>query len=114
MKAINIRQTHERGQSIVLIALMMAGLVAFVGLALDGGQVFEMRRQAQNAADAAALAGGDELAEGQGALIWYRINQYAVGDSSFGNKATEFNAWYYFAGQEGNVVPIYPGIQPHP
>jgi hypothetical protein len=41
----------------VLIGLVFVGLLALSGLAIDGGYLFVQRRQAQNAADAAALAG---------------------------------------------------------
>ena len=46
----------ERGQAIVLIALAIVGLVSFTGLAIDGGNAFANQRQAQNAADTAALS----------------------------------------------------------
>ena len=46
----------ERGQAIVLIALALVGLIAITGLVVDGGMAFVDRRQAQNAADTAALA----------------------------------------------------------
>ncbi len=47
----------ERGQALVLIALAAIGLFAVTGLAIDGGAKFSDRRHAQNAADAASLAG---------------------------------------------------------
>lgn len=50
-------RTHERGQSLVLVALMAIVLVAFVGLAIDGGMAFTQRRAAQNAADGSSLRG---------------------------------------------------------
>ena len=46
----------ERGQALILIALAIIGLVGFTALAVDGGTAFSDRRQAQNAADTAALA----------------------------------------------------------
>src|SRR5512134_3850707 len=46
----------ERGQALILIALALVGLLGMAGLAVDGGNVFNDRRKAQNAADAAALA----------------------------------------------------------
>ncbi len=46
----------ERGQAIVLIALTLVGMLAFTGLAVDGGRMLAERRRAQNAADAAALS----------------------------------------------------------
>lgn len=51
----------DRGQSIVIVALVMLGLVALTALALDGGYAYWQRRVAQNAADAGALAGANEL-----------------------------------------------------
>jgi len=45
------------------VALAIVALVAAVGLAIDGGRLYELRRQAQNAADAAAMAGTRELAD---------------------------------------------------
>ena len=47
----------QQGQTAVLFALMIVGLVVFIGLAVDGGSVFHARRVAQNAADSAALTG---------------------------------------------------------
>ncbi len=46
----------EKGQALVLIVFAMIGMLALVGLAMDGGQTFSDRRRGQNAADAAALA----------------------------------------------------------
>lgn len=52
----------ERGQSIVIIALALLGMLALAGLAIDGGNLFLQRRRAQNAADAGAMAGTRVLA----------------------------------------------------
>ena len=54
---------EEGGQVIVLMAVLMAGLVAVVGLVTDGGLVFTQRRDLQNVADAAALAGAMQIDE---------------------------------------------------
>ena len=48
----------ERGQAIVLVALGFVVLLGFAALAVDGSLVYADRRFAQNAADAASLAGG--------------------------------------------------------
>lgn len=50
------KQNKLRGQALIIIALAMAGLAGIVGLVVDGGNAFLDRRNAQNAADAAALA----------------------------------------------------------
>ncbi len=47
----------KRGQALPLIALSTLALLAIVGLAIDGGSLFNERRRAQNAADGAVLAG---------------------------------------------------------
>lgn len=55
------RERDERGATIVLLALTLVALMAVAGLAVDGGAAYSDRRQAQNAADAAALAGAGAL-----------------------------------------------------
>ncbi len=56
-------KSTQRGQAIVLVVIAMIALLALMGLAVDGGRQYTARRQAQNAADAAALAGTRELAQ---------------------------------------------------
>lgn len=47
----------ERGQILVIFVLGLVAMVAMVGLVLDGGSAFAQRRDQQNVADLAALAG---------------------------------------------------------
>ena len=54
----------EAGQTIVLIAFMIIGLLAFVGLAADTGFLFARSSQFSSAVDAAALAGAVDLHQG--------------------------------------------------
>lgn len=54
--------TDQRGQTLVLAAAFMVGMVAMMGLVVDGGYTLFNRRVAQNAADAAALAGVNTIA----------------------------------------------------
>ena len=60
------------GQTLVIFALATLVLVGALGLVLDGGYNYAQRRQMQNAADAAALAGASAL---------------------LGNNATGFTVW---------------------
>ncbi|HKW70144.1 MAG TPA: pilus assembly protein TadG-related protein, partial [Candidatus Dormibacteraeota bacterium] len=46
----------QRGQAIVLVALILVALFGFLGLALDGGRGYLDRRSMQASVDAAALA----------------------------------------------------------
>ena len=51
----------ERGVVTVLVALLMPVLVGMAAMVVDLGQMWQMGRQVQNCADAAALAGAWEL-----------------------------------------------------
>lgn len=51
---IKIRNS-ERGQALVLVVLAIVGLVGLTAISIDGGMAYLDRRQAQNAADTAAL-----------------------------------------------------------
>lgn len=55
----------ERGQALIQFALMFLALLAFVALAIEAGNVYGVRRQLQNAADAGALAAARELCLGR-------------------------------------------------
>jgi hypothetical protein len=52
----------ESGQVMVFLAICFVAILGFSALAIDGGMVFADRRHAQNAADAASLAGGSGAA----------------------------------------------------
>ncbi len=47
----------QRGQILVLFAVMLTVMVLLIGLVVDGGTAFANRRDAQNDADLAAMAG---------------------------------------------------------
>jgi Flp pilus assembly protein TadG len=66
---------RERGQTLVLFALAIVGIVALVGLVVDGGFLYVQRRTAQTAADAGALAGARALRELSATTA---INQAAI------------------------------------
>jgi Putative Flp pilus-assembly TadE/G-like len=56
------RLKSERGAVLVHAAVAMVGLLAFSAFSIDYGVMWTARRQAQNAADAAALAGAISMA----------------------------------------------------
>ena len=56
----------ERGQTLIIVAVALTVLLMFVALAIDVGNMYQVRRQMQNAADAGALAGARELCFGSG------------------------------------------------
>jgi hypothetical protein len=54
-------QRKSKGQTIVILAGALLGLLALVALAIDGGSAYAQRRIAQNASDGAAMAGITQL-----------------------------------------------------
>ena len=60
------RLRSEAGQAAVLSVVFMAALLGAVALVLDVGSWFRAQRATQSAADAAALAGAQELPESTG------------------------------------------------
>ncbi len=61
MKKIKKLWRNEDGQAMVMVALMMVVILGFSALAIDGGRLYIARSKMQNAADAAALAGAQDL-----------------------------------------------------
>lgn len=56
------RLRSERGAVLIHVGIAMVGLLGFCALSIDYGFMWTARRQAQNAADAAALSGAISLA----------------------------------------------------
>lgn len=54
---MKLTSQSQKGQIIVLFALVLVGLIAFAGLAIDGAMVYSDRRFDQSSSDGAALAG---------------------------------------------------------
>lgn len=57
-----MNKQKERGQALVILVFALVAVTAMAGLAIDAGRLFTLRRQAQIAADAAAIAGTRQLA----------------------------------------------------
>lgn len=57
------RVRDESGQVASIVAVSMLGLLAVVGLVIDGGLMFSARRQLQSLADGAARAGAMAIDE---------------------------------------------------
>lgn len=88
------RDSNQSGQSIVIMAFAVVVLMGIMALAIDGGRIYTLRRDAQNAADAAALQGAKSLCQ----------------DEDFEAKALEVAAMNGFFGPgvvEVNNPPIH-------
>lgn len=59
---MKIIHSSEKGQIVVILALVLVGLLGFTALAIDGGMIFADQRYLQSSADAASLAGGGAAA----------------------------------------------------
>jgi Flp pilus assembly protein TadG len=59
MNPLRPRREGERGQILVLFTIAIVVIIGMLGLVLDGGSAFAQRRDEQNVADLAALAGAD-------------------------------------------------------
>lgn len=71
----------QRGQSFVITVLMIASLLGLTALVLDVGSWFRAHRQLQATADAAALAGAQELPQSPGNASSL-ANDYAARNTS--------------------------------
>lgn len=85
---------QEKGQTIIIMTVAMLMLVVMAALVVDGGNAYLNRRNAQTAADAAALAGAYEYCvnkgtTGAGGSVEAIITQYAVNE----NRASAVDSW---------------------
>lgn len=73
----------ESGTVLIFVALSMTLLLGFVGFATDVGVLLHERREAQTAADSAALAAASEaMAEGSPTTVTSSIKQAAQNDAA--------------------------------
>lgn len=80
---------RERGQILVLVAIGGTVLMLLLALVIDGGFAWERRREAQNAADFAALAGTRIVAQAQAGAVRTNQDVYgAISGSAIANGAT--------------------------
>jgi hypothetical protein len=64
MKSLLTRSRDESGQVIVFVVFFLVGIVGMAALVVDVGSWYQAQRHVQTAADAAALAGAQELPVG--------------------------------------------------
>lgn len=98
--ATRTRAGRRKGTILVTMALLLAVMVAMVGLVLDAGQLMTSHRQCQNAADAGATAAALELLKGR-----------STGDAAAA--ATTFVQTYNGMGDATVAVSIPPASGPH-
>ena len=67
---------RERGQILVMAAILLPVLLGMAGMAVDVGSYSSERRSLQNAADSIALAAGQELPDAS--AVQARADEYAA------------------------------------
>jgi Flp pilus assembly protein TadG len=85
----------ERGQIIVIAALVMIAMIGGVSLVLEGGNAYAHQRMAQNALDSVANAGATVLAERLGGALKTDADVEAAMDRmASNNDLSGYTAWY--------------------
>ncbi len=73
----------ERGQALVLIVFAIVALIGLTGLAIDGGNAYSDRRNAQNAADTAALAAALSKVRGADQTTWEAAGEQRAASNGY-------------------------------
>ena len=74
---------RQRGQILVIFALGLVAIIAMTGLVIDGGMTYVQRREQQNVADAAAMAGAYAYANSGDASTATSPAQDAAADNGY-------------------------------
>jgi len=85
-KTKRLSNKSENGQALIVVAIALVVLAGIIGLVVDGGNVFLDRRNAQNAADSAALASA--LARVKGGSNFTAAAYKAAADNGYANDGT--------------------------
>jgi len=84
----------NRGATLIWVSLAMVAFLSMTALNIDGGYAYAQRRQMQNAADAAAIAGARMRAlGGSDAQVDSAIREYAMANGA------DAVSWTYLNGQ---------------
>lgn len=110
--------SRQRGQAMVLYALLMPIFLLFVGVALDLGWYYLNVSRLQNAADAAALAGANALVEENAAFSDYYVFSLASNElpadfddykNIFTSDKYKFGVRNYYKTTDDIEKPLYDG-----
>ncbi|HLG72302.1 MAG TPA: pilus assembly protein TadG-related protein [Chloroflexota bacterium] len=104
--ALRLRHWLERAVVAAWVAVMMPFFLTAVGLTLDGGLVFDARRELQNTADAAARAGAMQVDQ----QVYRDSNGTTVVLDQDGARAT---AAQYVSSQEPDVQAVISSDDQH-
>lgn len=102
-------RSRQEGQIIPLLALSLVVLLGALAVVLDGGRVYSQRRNTQNAADAAAMAGASVLVQsdpaGSASSVYAAACAAANANGGFGSGSVDGTC-----GPTGSAVIVHiPG-----
>jgi len=111
MNNINHSKKLEQGQILVIVAISLFALIGLAAVILDGGALLVNRRAAQNAADAAALAGAREYCGNKNA-VWGDPTDEIEGDISdyIDDYATDNNATVLWGDNQTKITDENVGV----
>ena len=104
---------RNEGQAVVLAALAFIVMIGALGLALDGANAYNQRRNANNAADAAAMAGtralldGNKSGSGKNRDVFLAVKAYLDSHLPASSGTLTWNAYYIDrnGNQIGGAIP---------
>ncbi len=88
--------TGKRGQTLIPFAMLIGGVLAFMGLIFDGGRLYYEKARMQAAADAGALAGS-----------WEQQRRNTANVDAAAKQSTKLNGFEH--GVDGVDVQVTPG-----
>lgn len=104
MKSNRKSSRSESGQALIIITFAIIGLIGLTGLTVDGGLAYSDRRNAQNAADTAAMAGARAQIRGENVS---NVAQSIATANGYNNNGTS-----NIVSIESKLMPYTAGICP--
>ena len=103
------RDKNLSGQTIVLFAIVLVGMFAVIGLAIDAGLLMNEHSQAQAVSDAASMGAAQELISNGGDLAAAESEGYQVATTAgYNNNGTSNNVSLTVTGPyDENGIPVY-------
>lgn len=83
-----LHRKSEGGQALILIVFGIVALIGLTGLAIDGGNTYANRQQAQTSADSAAMAAALQMAKSTGNWNSAAVNTAALNGNVEGDNTT--------------------------
>jgi Putative Flp pilus-assembly TadE/G-like len=110
----------QAGQSIVILAVSMAIILAATAVVLDGGNAMAQQRRTQNATDSAALAGAVVIGQEFSGALKSDPDVLSAVSNAFANNGTSMGTTYYVdfslnrvgtVGQGGSIPAAASGVE---